>query len=221
MSKEVKEESRMMIENSAFLLLTYFEIPCSTFLVQYSCIPSLFLVHLFICSSRQLINSKLNTMDINDVFGSGQELTPLQMSVRAFVMFFITLALIRFGGLRIFGKKTAFDNVLVIMLGAVLARGVVGASPFLSTIAGGAVMVIIHRILGWLAMKYTWVGKIVKGIHRSLYKNGEFNLKNMQMTQISKDDLKEGLRLEINSDNFDNVKEALIEKNGQISIVKR
>ena len=160
-------------------------------------------------------------MDINELFGTGENLTPLQMAVRAFIMFFITLALIRLGGLRIFGKKTAFDNVLVIMLGAVLARGVVGASPFFSTVAASAVMVIIHKILALLAMKYIWVGKIVKGVHRSLYKNGEMNLKNMRITSISKDDLMEGIRLEINSDSLDDVKEALIEKNGQVSVIKK
>ena len=77
-------------------------------------------------------------MDIKELFGSGEHLTALQMAVRAFIMFFITLALIRFGGMRIFGKKTAFDNILVIMLGAILARGVVGASPFFSTVAASA-----------------------------------------------------------------------------------
>jgi uncharacterized membrane protein YcaP (DUF421 family) len=160
-------------------------------------------------------------MDINELFGSGENLSPLQMGVRAFIMFFITLALIRLGGMRIFGKKTAFDNVLVIMLGAVLARGVVGASPFLSTIAASAVMVIIHKILALLAMKHVWIGKIVKGIHRSLYKDGEMNRENMRIATISKDDLMEGVRLEINSDNLDDVKEAVIEKNGQVSVIKK
>ena len=84
-------------------------------------------------------------MDIKDLFGSGEHLTALQMSVRAFIMFFITLALIRFAGMRIFGKRTAFDNILVVMLGAVLARGVVGASPFFSTVAAAAVMVIVSQ----------------------------------------------------------------------------
>lgn len=159
-------------------------------------------------------------MDINNLFGSGEQLTPLQMGVRAFIMFFITLALIRIGGMRIFGKKTAFDNILVIMLGAVLARGVVGASPFLSTVAASAVMVVIHKILALLAMRYIWVGKIVKGIHRSLYKNGELNWKNMNVSTISKDDLMEGVRLQINSNSLEDVKEAYIEKNGQVSVIE-
>ena len=159
-------------------------------------------------------------MDINELFGNGQNLTALQMGVRAFIMFFIALALIRIGGMRIFGKKTAFDNILVIMLGAVLARGVVGASPFFSTVSAAAVMVVIHKILALLAMKYIWIGKIVKGIHRSLYKNGEMNLKNMRIATISRDDLMEGVRLQIHSNNLDDVKEAYIEKNGEVSVVE-
>ena len=160
-------------------------------------------------------------MNINELFGSGENLTALQMAVRSFIMFFIALALIRLGGMRIFGKKTAFDNILVIMLGAILARGIVGASPFFSAVAAAAVMVVIHKILAWLAMKHIWIGMIVKGYRRSLYKNGEYNLKNMRITSISKDDLMEGVRLEINSNNLDEVQEVYIEKNGQVSVVKK
>jgi len=159
-------------------------------------------------------------MEWNVLFGSGEDLTPLQMGFRAFLMFFVTLILIRIGGMRIFGKKTAFDNILVIMLGAVLARGVVGASPFISTVVAGTVMVVIHKILAILAMKYTCVGKIVKGVHRSLYKDGQMNKLNMQASSISKDDLMESVRLMINKDTLEDVKEIKIEKNGQLSVIK-
>lgn len=136
-------------------------------------------------------------------------------------MFFIALALIRIAGMRIFGKKTAFDNILVIMLGAILARGIVGASSFFSAVAATSVMVIIHRILGWLAMTHAWVGMIVKGYRRSLYKDGEFHFSNMQLTSISKDDVMEGVRLGIHTDKLDDVKEIYMEKNGQLSVVKK
>lgn len=160
-------------------------------------------------------------MDWNAIFGSGSDLTPLQMAVRAFIMFFITLALIRFGGVRIFGKNTAIDNIIVIMLGAVLARGVVGASPFLSTVAAGAVMVGLHKLLATMATRYVWVGMIVKGIHRTLYSHGEMHEKSMRRVAISKDDLLESVRVEINERNFDNVDEIKIEKNGQVSVIKK
>jgi len=167
-----------------------------------------------------IIQNKI-IMDINEIFGRSDDLTAPYMAARSFLMFFIALGLIRIGGMRIFGKKTAFDNILVIMLGAILARGVVGASSFFSTVAAAGVMVAIHKVLAWLAMKHIWVGKIVKGIHRSLYKDGKMNARNMRITSISKDDLMEGVRLEINSDRLDDVEEAIIEKNGQVSIIKK
>ena len=69
-------------------------------------------------------------MNITEIFGSGEDLSPMQMAARAFVMFFIALLLIRLAGMRVFGIRTAFDNILVIMLGAILSRGVAGSSPF-------------------------------------------------------------------------------------------
>jgi len=159
-------------------------------------------------------------MNINEIFGSGEDLSPVQMAARAFVMFFIALMLIRLAGMRIFGIKTAFDNILVIMLGAVLSRGVTGASPFFSTVAAAAAMIVVHKILAWLAMKHVWVGKIVKGYRRSLYHNGEMREDNLRKTLISKDDLMEGVRLEINKNSLDDVEQIFIEKTGEISVVK-
>jgi len=167
------------------------------------------------------IQYKIVFMETEVFWGSGEQLTPLQMAVRSFSMFFILLTLIRIGGMRIFGKKTAFDSVLVIMLGAVLARGVVGASPFISTVAGASVLVAIHKILGQLAMRYTWVDKIVKGEHHSVYKDGKMNIPNMKKSEISEDDLKESIRLEINSACLDDAKELFVEKNGHVSVVRK
>jgi len=160
-------------------------------------------------------------MNINEIFGGGEDLLPLQMAARAFIMFFIALLLIRLAGMRIFGIKTAFDNILVIMLGAILSRGVTGSSPFFSTVAAAAAMILVHKILAWLAMKHIWVGKIVKGYRRSLYHNGVMREENLRKTSISKDDLMEGVRLEINKNSLDDVEQIFIEKTGEISVVKK
>ncbi len=160
-------------------------------------------------------------MNINEIFGSGEDLSPLQMAARAIVMFFIALLLIRLAGMRVFGIKTAFDNILVIMLGAILSRGVLGASPFFSTVAAAAAMIVVHKILAWLAMKHAWVGMIVKGYRRSLYHNGEIREENLRKTSISKDDLMEGVRLEIHKNSLDEVEQIFIEKTGEISVVRK
>jgi uncharacterized membrane protein YcaP (DUF421 family) len=161
-------------------------------------------------------------MNWQEIFGSGEHLTELQMSVRAFIMFFISLGLIRIGGMRIFGEKTAFDNIIIIMFGAVLARGIVGASPFGSTIAAGATMIIIHRVLGWIAMWSPAAGIVIKGKqHQCLYRNDHMIEKTMKITSISENDLKEAVREILNEENFDNVKTMYMENNGKISVIKK
>lgn len=162
-------------------------------------------------------------MDLYDssLWGVEDKLDIWHMCVRAFLMFFITLALIRIGGMRIFGLKTAFDSILVIMLGAVLGRGIVGASPFFSTVAAGLVMVLVHRTLSTLSRTRPWLGKIVKGEHQTLYENQKFDENKMRQFGISKDDIEEAVRSKLNSQDISHVKEVIIEKNGELSVIKK
>ena len=157
---------------------------------------------------------------IYDIFGHGKNLDTLQMSSRAILVFFIALILLRIAGVRTFGKKTAFDNVIIIMLGSVLSRAVVGASPFLPITVASLVFVIVHWLLARLSFKNKLIGKLVKGEKISLYENGKENLKNMAHAKISHDDLLEGVRVKTNASDLANVKEIFIERNGELSVIK-
>ena len=84
---------------------------------------------------------------INELFGQGSNLNTLQMTLRAIIIFFIALTLIRYTGMRLFGIKSAFDICVTIILGAVLARAIVGASPFIPTVVASAALVILHKII--------------------------------------------------------------------------
>ena len=52
---------------------------------------------------------------INELFGQGFNLNILQMTLRAIVIFFIALILIRYTGMRMFGIKSAFDICVTIL----------------------------------------------------------------------------------------------------------
>jgi uncharacterized membrane protein YcaP (DUF421 family) len=159
-------------------------------------------------------------MDIlKTFFGEGHDLNTLQMSCRAIVSFFITLALIRIAGIRTFGKKSAFDNVVIIMLGSILSRVVVGASPFLATTIGCFAFVSVHWLLGWISMYNDTIGNWIKGESSCLYIAGREQTKNMRRARISHKDLMESIRLRINKDNLEQIREIFIERNGEISIV--
>ena len=105
---------------------------------------------------------------INELFGQGFNLTILQMTLRAILIFFIALVLIRYTGMRMFGIKSAFDICVTIILGAVLARAIVGASPFIPTTVASIALVIVHKIIGALSVNHQMISHLVKGVPYSL-----------------------------------------------------
>ncbi len=155
------------------------------------------------------------------LIGKGSDLSGIQMSIRSVIIFFLALVMLRIAGIRTFGKKSAFDNVIIIMLGAVLSRAIVGSSPFIPTVAAGLTMVIIHRILGLLSYKYDFLGKLVKGDKVLLYRFDKPNQKNMQKTQLSHKDIMEEIRLQLHEEDLDSVKEIWMERNGEVSITRK
>jgi uncharacterized membrane protein YcaP (DUF421 family) len=156
---------------------------------------------------------------IHYLVGEGSNLTMLQMSVRAFTMFIIMLVLIRFAGMRTFAKKSPFDNIIVIMLGAILARGVVGASPYWSTVTASVVMVVLHRLIAWLSVKSKKFERLVKGTYIKLYHDGTLVNGNLEKTGMSENDLHESLRLETKKLTLAEIDTAFMETNGRISFI--
>ena len=158
---------------------------------------------------------------IDEFFGHGTDLNSLQMCVRAIIIFFVTLVLIRFTGMRVFGIKTAFDTCIIIMLVAVLSRAVVGASPFIPTILASATLVIIHKIIARLSVSNQSISHIVKGKPLSIYKNGILNEKNLKRCSLSFGDVMEEVRLNLNDNSLENIEEIFMERTGEISVIEK
>ncbi len=157
---------------------------------------------------------------INELFGQGNNLNALQMSLRAIVIFFIALMLIRFTGMRLFGIKSAFDICVTIIFGAVLARAIVGASPFMPTIFSSLALVILHKIIAAISVNNPKVSHFFKGTPYSLYKDGKLNDKNLKKCLISFGDIMEEVRLNLHQNTLDNIDEIFMERTGKISLIK-
>jgi uncharacterized membrane protein YcaP (DUF421 family) len=161
-------------------------------------------------------------MKLLDTFwGHGEDLDSLQMVSRAVLCFFVTLGLIRVAGIRTFGKKTPFDTVVAIMLGSIYSRVVVGASPFVATTLGCLAFVLVHRLLALVTVYSDTIGRWVKGEPTVLYADGQRNLQNMRRARISEKDLLESVRLQLHQDDLEEVKEIIMERTGDISVIKK
>lgn len=155
------------------------------------------------------------------LFDQNEHLDVLSMSIRAIFAFFSTLLLLRIAGVRTLGQKSAFDWVIMIMLGSIFARAVVGANAFLPVLASCFTMVLLHRLIGWLCYYSDFFGYLLKGKKRSLYANNKQNEENMKAAMISKKDMEESVRLQINRNSFEGVEEIFLERTGETSVIKK
>jgi uncharacterized membrane protein YcaP (DUF421 family) len=155
------------------------------------------------------------------LFGEGKELTALQMSMRGIAIFIIAWLLIRISGRRSFGLHTPLDNIISILLGAVLSRAVVGASPFVPVIVCCLVIVAIHRLLGTLASHSAGFSRVLEGNKMLLFKDGHFIDENMKRAQVCKENVLQGIRESALTDDLEKIDRVYMERNGAISVVKK
>jgi uncharacterized membrane protein YcaP (DUF421 family) len=155
------------------------------------------------------------------LFGDETEITPWQMSLRMILIFIIALILIRISGRRSFGMSSPLDNVVTILIGGILTRGVDGRTPFLGVIAAAVTFVILYRIVNWACVHNKTIGKLVKGEEKIIFKDGKLDKERMKKYMITEKDMEERLRITLHEGSLENIKEAYIERDGEIGLVKK
>src|ERR1700709_1805557 len=128
------------------------------------------------------------------IFGEGKDLNMLQMSCRGIVMFVIALILIRVSGRRSFGVRSPLDNIITISLGAIMSRAVVGASDFVPVVVCCFVIVLLHRLVGWLIAHSKPFGRFIEGQKFLLFEKGRFLDEEMKRALVCQGDIMQGVR---------------------------
>lgn len=155
------------------------------------------------------------------IFGEGKDLDALQMSSRGIVMFIVALILLRISGRRSFGLRTPLDNIIVILLGAVMSRAVVGASPFVPVVVSCLAISLLHRLFGALIANSKWFGRFIEGEKIPLFEDGKFSEDKMKRVQLHKEDIMQGVRKSALTEDMNDIEKIYIERNGEISSIKK
>ncbi len=158
-----------------------------------------------------------------ELIGEGTENpTPMQMAIRAAIIFTIALILIRFSGRRAFGQRSPFDTVIAILLGAILSHSIVKSDvPFWGPITAASVICVLHFLFAFITTYSRVFGEIIKGKAKVLYQDGVKHRKHMSSSFITDNDLQEGIRKAAKVDDISKVKEAWLERDGSISIIEK
>lgn len=159
---------------------------------------------------------------IDRIFGlDADELTIWHVLIRCLFIYIIGIILVRLGNKRFVGKMSAFDIMLAIIIGSMLSRAITSDRQFFSIIAACLLLILLHRSFSKIAAYSDGFGSWIKGSERLIVKDGEILWEEMHKSNLSEKDLMQNLRLNGNVSDVKNVKEARLERNGDISVIKK
>jgi uncharacterized membrane protein YcaP (DUF421 family) len=151
----------------------------------------------------------------------GQSIGLIDMCLRAALVYVAVLVMVRLGHKRLLGRSTAFDIVLGIILGSVVSRAITGNAPFFPALAAGMTLILLHSAFSALAIRSAVFARWITGRPRILIRAGALDARQLRRARISEEDLREAVRLSAGLEELEKVQSARLERNGEISVVKK
>ena len=143
-----------------------------------------------------------------------------EFSIRALIVYVFLLGALRLTGRRQIGQLSPFDFVMLFILSNAVQNSMNGGD---NSVTAGIVLVLtlilVHWVLSYFSFKYKWFAQAVDGKPEVLIHNGKLMHTTMKKEKITQDELDSILRRN-GVGKIDEVKVALVESNGQISVIK-
>jgi uncharacterized membrane protein YcaP (DUF421 family) len=153
------------------------------------------------------------------IFGVTPGLGTGQVCARAVLIFVYGLALVRIAGRRVFGRWSALDIIVSIMIGSNLSRALTGNAPLLPTLAATTVLVLLHWLLSQAAARSRFISRIVEGRSIPLVRDGEVDTRAMKRHGVTDADLREALR-GAGLERAEQVRLLALETSGRMSVLR-
>ena len=150
-----------------------------------------------------------------------KDLSAAQMALRAVAVFIISIGMFKVGDKRFIGQSTTLDVFLGIVFGSTVSRAITGNAPFFPALAAALALVLLHWLFAAVAFRSHGFGKLVKGRDSVLVRDGELLWDAMRKSHVTEHDLEEALRRKGEEPDVKRIKEARLERGGDISVRMR
>jgi uncharacterized membrane protein YcaP (DUF421 family) len=153
------------------------------------------------------------------LFGHKNDLDIWQECARAILIFVYGLLLVRVAGRRIFGKWSALDIVLSIIIGSNLSRAMTGGAPLGGTLAATTLLVVLHWLLAQMSARVPAVSNVLEGRAIVIRRGGETAERDRTWHAISHADLAEAPR-QSGVEKPEDADRITLEPSGKITVLK-
>lgn len=141
--------------------------------------------------------------------------------LHAIVGYFFLVLVIRVLTRRPGSQMTPFEFVLVFLMGGVIILTTVGSDRSETNSVCAVITIgLLHRLVSKLKTRYSRIGAIVDGTPLVLLKDDQWQTEVMQKLRLQDDDVMAAARTK-GVKKLDQIKYAILERNGGISIIKK
>ncbi len=156
---------------------------------------------------------------LDAIFGPDKGIGWEQECARAALIFFYGLLLVRVAGRRVFGRWSAVDIVVSIVVGSNLSRALTGQAPLWGTLAATSLLMALHWLVAQGAARNRWLSRLVEGGPIRLVEGGQADEALLKRHGVSLADLHEALR----NNGIERVEETrlvTLEASGTVTVLK-
>jgi uncharacterized membrane protein YcaP (DUF421 family) len=158
-------------------------------------------------------------VSLSDLSGTSEHIVWWQECARAVVIFVYGLILVRIAGRRAFGKWSALDIIVSIIVGSNLSRALTGGAPLFATIAATTLLMAFHWILAHAVARSHLLSRMVEGRSIELARSGVERPAALLRHAISGKDLTEALR-QAGVESVSDTRRVMLEPSGKITVIK-
>ncbi|WP_296186003.1 DUF421 domain-containing protein [Pseudomonas sp. UBA1879] len=140
--------------------------------------------------------------------------------LRAGAIYIALMVLFRVSGRRALGELTSFDFVLLLIIGEATQQALLG-DDFSVTNAVLVIVTLLSIDVGFSLLKRRSkrIGKLIDGGPTIIVENGQYLRHRMHEARVEEDDIMQAARLGQGVERVEQIKFAIIERNGKISII--
>jgi uncharacterized membrane protein YcaP (DUF421 family) len=140
--------------------------------------------------------------------------------LRGVVIYLVVLVVFRIMGKRSLSEATTFDFVLLLIISEVTQQALVGQDYSLSgSIILVVTLVTVDLILNLIKEKSKAFGKLTEGTSLLIVDEGKLLKDRMKKCQVEEGDVLEAARMQFGLEKLEEIKYAILEKDGEISII--
>lgn len=148
------------------------------------------------------------------------ELTIPSILVRASAMYVIGLVMIRLSGKQSVAELSTMDFIVITILGDAFDTIIYGEQPIIVGVVYFVTITLIHILAGYFSSRSMLFYRLANSPSTLMIQNGMAQSDGMRVERMRPEDVASNIR-EKGEDNLQEVREARLEPNGKMSVIKQ